>query len=111
MCITTRSRSRAAVATTDPTKPPASHPNNRAGRSRPCGSIRFSMRSAVMGEPLFLGPAGLAVGLALKELRYGVGPRFAPGSVDPLVPPLPPVGGGTRQVFLCAAHYPLRETH
>ena len=33
------------------------------------------------GLPLFLAPAGLAVGLALKEVRYGTRFRFAPGSV------------------------------
>src|SRR5581483_7356721 len=40
---------------------------------------------------LFLWPAGLAVGLAPKERRYGPAVRFAPGTAfdaAPLVPPL-----------------------
>jgi len=37
-------------------------------------------------SPLFLEPAGLAVGLALKELRYGPLVRFAPGTESPWVP-------------------------
>jgi hypothetical protein len=50
-------------------------------------------------EPLFLAPTGLAVGLALKEVRYGVLP-IRPWARGPLVPPLPPHrGGGIRQVF------------
>ena len=51
-------------------------------------------------RPLFLGPAGLAVGLALKELRYGL-IRFAPGDseVSNWVPrSLAAVPGGIRRV-------------
>jgi hypothetical protein len=41
--------------------------------------------------PLFRSPAELAVGLALKEMRYGLTfVRFAPGTCKaPTVPPLP----------------------
>jgi hypothetical protein len=54
---------------------------------RPVPAADFGAKSL---EPLFLGPTGLAVGLAPKERRYGPSVvRFAPGPPAPLVPPLP----------------------
>src|SRR5204863_621817 len=55
-------------------------------------------------EPLFLRPAGLAVGLALKERRYGVSSDSPPDpDRAPIGSPAPSVwDGGIRQVFSSA---------
>jgi len=47
--------------------------------------------------PLFLWPAGLAVGLAPKERRYGPNVRFAPGTAFDAAPLVPPLHHGVPQ--------------
>src|SRR5439155_3613188 len=79
----------------------AGNPAGNLGASTDPTWLEQTEQSLCHREPLFLGPTGLAVGLALKELRYGISSDSPPDPDRvPFGSPAPSVWDeGIRQVF------------